>query len=237
MPTPTFDVTCLKNEKITHNVYEIHFTKPADFSYEAGQFVLFEVALLEDPKDVQPRAYSIASAPHEENLIFVIKLVEGGRASKWVAESLKAGDTVPMQGPFGRFLLNESDDDLLMVCTGTGIAPFRSQLFTLIKNGSERKVSLFFGNYTEEDIFWKEELEALDGKHDWFSFQPVLSDAEGKWEGHCGFVQDCINASVEDIPHHRLYICGNPLMADAVKKMALEEWHVPKEGVHVEGFI
>lgn len=237
MPAPTYDITCIKNVNITQSVHEVRFSKPKGFSFQAGQFVLFHVPLVGDPADVQTRAYSIASAPHEEELLFIIKVKEGGRASNWVSSLLGEGDTVRMQGPFGRFLLEEGRSDLLMICTGTGIAPFRSQVWTLSKNKSNRRVFLFFGNLTEKDLFWKEELEAIEAEHDWFAFHPVLRDADEGWRGHRGFVQDAITATVQDIPGKDLYICGSPVMADAVKKLALGEWGVARDRVHVEGFV
>ncbi|PIR52631.1 hypothetical protein COU76_05435 [Candidatus Peregrinibacteria bacterium CG10_big_fil_rev_8_21_14_0_10_49_10] len=237
MPTPTYETCCIKNVNITHDVYEIEFEKPEGFTFEAGQFVLFQVPLPENPVDTQPRAYSIASAPHEAKLLFVIKVMAGGRASRWVAESLKEGDTVHMQGPFGRFFLQDSPEDILMVCTGTGIAPFRSHLLTMMETASIRNTHLFFGNYKEEDIFWKEYLEKMDAQNDWFTFVPVLSNGSQNWHGQCGFVQDAIAATIDGISSTHLYICGNPAMAEAVKKTAMEEWGMKKEKVHVEGFI
>jgi len=238
MPTPDYQITCTKNLLIAKGIYDVRFTKPEGFSFEAGQFVLFDVPLLDDSNDIQTRAYSIASTPHENELIFVIKLIEGGRASKWVEESLSEGTNVRMQGPLGRFLVESGDDDdLLFLCTSTGIAPFRSQILTEIQSESGRKMELFFGNRHEEDIFWKEEFEALAKEHDFFTFHPVLSKPSDKWEGHCGHVQDVVAPSKDALHDKHIYICGNPAMADELKKLSLEEWNVVNERLHVEGFI
>ncbi|TSC99703.1 MAG: phenol hydroxylase [Candidatus Peregrinibacteria bacterium Greene1014_49] len=101
MPVPSFTTTCLGNRIIARDVYEFLLQKPEGFSYKAGQFVLFDVPLMENPADIQTRAFSIASAPQEKELLFVAKMKEGGRASRWIAEALNAGSSVRLQGPFG----------------------------------------------------------------------------------------------------------------------------------------
>ncbi|PIQ76628.1 hypothetical protein COU78_04525 [Candidatus Peregrinibacteria bacterium CG10_big_fil_rev_8_21_14_0_10_49_24] len=238
MPTPEYHITCIKNVLIAKDVYEIHCEKPEGFLYEAGQFILFDVPLPENPQDIQTRAYSIASAPHEENLLFVVKLLAGGRASRWIQESLTAGDTVRMQGPFGRFLLDtETENDYVFICTSTGIAPFRSQVLTALKNGDGRRMDIFFGNRQEEDLFWTDEFEALKTAHPNVGFHTILSKPQASWGGHTGYVQDFVQREVQDLKEKHIYVCGNPTMAEEVKQLCLEQWHIPKEHLHVEGFI
>jgi ferredoxin-NADP reductase len=238
MPTPEYTVSCIKNVLIAKDVYEVHFEKPEGFSYEAGQFILFDVPLLEKPEDIQTRAYSIASSPHEDALIFVIKLLEGGRASKWVAESLSAGDNVRMQGPFGRFLLDtETKNDYVFICTSSGIAPFRSQILTALQSGDTRQMDLFFGNRHEEDMFWLEPFEDIVKEHKNCRFHTILSKPQPSWNGHTGHAQDIVQSEVGDLSQKHIYVCGNPAMAEEVKQLCLTEWHIPKEHLHVEGFI
>lgn len=238
MPTPEYTVSCIKNVLIAKDVYEVHFNKPEGFSYEAGQFILFDVPLLENPEDIQTRAYSIASAPHEDTLIFVLKLLEGGRASKWVAESLSVGDNVRMQGPFGRFLLDtETKNDYVFICTSSGIAPFRSQILTALQNGDTRQMDLFFGNRHEEDMFWLESFEDIAKEHKNCRIHTILSKPQPSWNGHTGHAQDIVQAEVGNLLQKHIYVCGNPTMAEEVKQLCLTEWHIPKEHLHVEGFI
>src|SRR5687768_9109491 len=101
MPVITYTVGCLRNDVIADGVYEFELEKPAGFSFKPGQFVLFDVALVEKPDDIQTRAFSIASAPSEDTLLFVAKMIPGGRASRWIEELLRRGSVVSMKGPFG----------------------------------------------------------------------------------------------------------------------------------------
>src|SRR3989344_5478756 len=146
MPVPSFIIACKKNERIANDIYEIAFEKPEGFNFVAGQYILFDVPLIENSADIQTRAFSIASSPNESDLIFAMKLKAGGRASRWIVEALKPGMKARMQGPFGRFLLDpQTNKDIVMIGTSTGIAPYRSQLKTYLETKSGGRIDLIFG--------------------------------------------------------------------------------------------
>lgn len=236
MPTPSFEVQCTRKVEVACDIFEVAFTKPADLSFKAGQFVLFDVPLVADENDIQPRAYSIGSAPADDELVFAIKLVPDGRMSTYLTEKLEQGTTLRMQGPFGKFLLNrETTKDYVMMCTATGIAPFRSQLRTYIKEEQGRQIDLFFGLLNEKELFWEDELKAFKNEYDKFDYHVCAMEPEG--DMFKGFVQDQAKEVIADFSNKQMYLCGSPLMTKAVKEMAITEWGVPKEDVHMEGFI
>lgn len=238
MTTPTYVVACTKNERIARDVHEIRLEKPAGFSFRPGQFVLLDVPLVGNPEDLQPRAYSIASTPEEPDLLFAMKLKAGGRASAWITEELQEGTAVTMKGPFGFFLHEErAPKDDLFVCTGTGVAPFRSYIRSALARGEKRRMDLICGVFAEVDLFWTEEWEALARAHGNFFLHLALSDPSPAWKGHRGWVQSLVPKIVQDFSRKSVCICGNPAMTDDVKKLCLEEWGVPKEDVHAEGYI
>lgn len=238
MATPVYQLACTKNEKIAHGVYDFRFEKPHELKFDAGQFVLFDVPLLENPDDIQTRAFSIASAPHETELIFVAKLIDGGRASRWIETSLKAGDSVRTQGPFGRFLLKvDNPKEYVFVCTSTGLAPFRSQILTALEQGDTRRIDLIFGARNTEDLFWQTELDDLAKKHSNLHIHYTLSQPEADWQGHTGRVQTVFSDIAGDLSQKQIYVCGNPAMTNDVKKLCLEEFKVEKADLHVEGYI
>lgn len=237
MPTPTFTTVCTKSDQIAANIYDIRFARPADFSYNPGQFVMWTVPLLDNPQDTQPRAYSIASSPDEDELIFVVKYLEGGRASEWIKHQLKPGDEVQMQGPLGRFGAGHSGGETLMICTSTGVAPFRSMLRHHFMRQCDARVDLIFGFPTADEIFWLDELRDLAQLCHRFFFHPVLSRPTDDWKGHRGRVQQVIPQIAPDLTQKQIYICGNPAMTNDVKKLCLEEWGIEKPNLHVEGFI
>lgn len=238
MPVPSYQLVCTGNTKIARDVYEFRFERPGELTFRAGQFVLFDVGLREDLSNIQTRAFSIASTPLENDLLFVAKLKEGGRASRWIAESLKAGDVVRTQGPFGNFLINKDHPkDLLFLATSTGVAPFRSQIRDLLEAGYTKQIDLIFGVRHEEDLFWKKEFEELTQQYENFYLHISLSGGSDEWTGNRGRVQTLVHMVAPDITQKNIYVCGSPDMTKDVKKLCLEEWGVLKEDLHVEGYI
>ena len=238
MPTPQYHICCTKNDRIARDVYEIHCEKPDGFTFQAGQFILFDVPLIEDETDIQTRAFSLASSPLEDELIFAMKLVEGGRASRFIEQKLHVGTTLRMQGPFGVFHLDQdTEKEYVLICTSTGNAPFRSQLMTILPSGDTRRIDLIYGVRAKEDLFWKEEFEALAREYDNFYLHIALSQPEETWKGHRGRVQTLVPQIVRDWSQKKVYACGNPDMTGDIKKLCLEEWGVGKEDFHMEGYI
>jgi len=237
MPTPTHTVTCTQNKEVAKSVHELRFTKPSGFNFEPGQFILFQVPDVENPDDTQPRAYSIASSPKEEELLFTVRIVEGGRAGKWFSSVLKEGTEVEMLGPMGNFTLNkESPKGYLFVATGVGLSPFRSQVLRSIENNGTRQIDLIWCTYSEKTCFWVDELRAMEQEHPNFTFHLTLSEPSPEWDGLTGRVQQVI-PTIPEFSLRQIYICGNPAMTSDVKKLCLEEWGFPKEDVHIEGYI
>jgi NAD(P)H-flavin reductase len=163
--------------------------------------------------DVQTRAFSIASTPEEEELIFVAKLVRNGRASAWIEKKLMKGSEVKMKGPFGNFLLDEtSDRELLFIATSTGIAPFRSQILAALKANSERRIDLIYGVRSEEDVFWAKEFEDVQKNNPHFFLHITLSAPSSSWKGYSGRVQGVVPHIIKDFSRKTLYACGSPEM-------------------------
>lgn len=238
MPTPSFTIECTRNECIADGIYELEFTKPKDLMFQAGQFLLIDVPAAENPEDIQPRAYSIASAPEDDHILLVIKLVEGGRASTWVKDILAPGMQVRVQCPFGKFVLNrETKKDYILMCTSTGLAPFRSQLRTYLHEETDRKIDLFFGLLSEKELFWEDELKAFEEQYPNFHYHICASEPSEESGIFKGFVQEQAASIISEFSNKQIYLCGSPLMTKAVKEIAINEWGVPKEDVHMEGFI
>lgn len=238
MPTPSFTIECIRKDLIAEGIYEVEFTKPEGLNFSEGQFLLIDVPLLDNAEDIQPRAYSIASSPDDDTILLVIKLVEGGRASTWVKDQVNIGTTTRVQCPFGKFILDpDTQKDYVMMCTSTGIAPFRSQLRTILPKGDTRKIDLFFGLLNEQEIFWEEELKELAGQYPNFTYHISVGDQASNFDGFKGYVQQHAAEMITDFSNKQIYICGAPIMAKAVKEEAINSWGVSKEDVHMEGFI
>lgn len=237
MPTPSYTAVCTSNTLIAKDIYEVRFTKPKDLAFAPGQFLLFDVPLIGHPEDIQTRAYSIASSPLEDELLFVFKIKEGGRASRWVMEELKVGDTVRMQGPFGVFTLNrDSDKDWILIATSTGVAPFRSQLVSLLQE-EKRRIDLLYCVRSEEDLFWTDTFESMAKDHPNLQLHITLSKPGPAWKGHTGRVQTLLPNILSGRPNVIVYICGSPEMTKEVKTLCMEEYGLEKRDVHAEGYV
>ncbi len=239
MATQSFVLTCLEKILVAPGVYQLTFRKPEDFVFKAGQFVLFDVPLAERPHDIQPRAYSIASAPNEEELLFVVKLKEGGRASLWVEQVLNADSTVRIQGPFGLFTLKPEEKSCIFIATGAGNAPFRSQITqALLYDHDMRPLFFLFGVREEIDLFWHDHFLALQKKFPNFQYLPTLSGVDvGSWKGLRGRVQMHLPSVVQRAPNSGIYICGAPDMVKETKELCINQLQIPKAKVHAEGYI
>ncbi len=236
MATPAYTVTCTKKALIAPGVYEVRFSKPEGFSFKAGQFVLFDVALKDNPADIQTRAYSLASSPAESDLVFVVKLKSGGRGSVWIEELLSVGSTVRMQGPFGLFLLKEAEPAYVLVATGAGIAPFRSQAKWLLEEkGDTRPLTVLFGVREPADFFWLDTFEDLAKRFPHFTFMPTLSGTDSSWTGLRGRVLAHLPSALTS--GSGVYICGAPEMVKDVKDACLGALGLSKIQVHAEGYI
>jgi NAD(P)H-flavin reductase len=209
------------------------------FQFQAGQFVLFDVPLLSKPEDIQPRAYSIASPPTEDTeLTFILRYKPEGRASIWVDTILKVGDPVRIQGPLGRFMLDDkTDKEYIFVGTGSGIAPFRAHLKWVLETKKDaRPLRLFFGVRHEEDLFWVDEIKEWEKHYPNFRASISVSQPNGEWKGLRGRVTDIMPSVITDFSRVSAYICGNPAMVKDVKEWFMAKG-VPKSDVHQEGYI
>ena len=238
MRTKQYHITCTYNKRIATDVHEIRFSKPKSLTFTPGQFLLFQIPDLLNPSDIEPRAMSIASAPYEDKLICAAKLKSGGRISTWITDMLRVGTEVDIQGPFGIFGLNKkTSKDYLLIATSTGVGPFRAQLLSILPKEKVRRIDLVFGARSEEDMFWMDQFEDLTKQYKNFFLHFALSNPSPSWKGPRGRVQTLVPQIIRDVENKSVYICGNPEMTKEVKNLCLNEWKVPKQDTHMEGYI
>ncbi|MFO7872383.1 MAG: FAD-binding oxidoreductase [Candidatus Undinarchaeales archaeon] len=210
------------NEKETHDVHTIRFElDDPDFSFKAGQYMVIDLLDINE-NVIRSRAYSIASPPYKKNEIkFCVKRIEGGLMSNYLCD-LSKGDIVRMKGPIGSMVLpDDITDDILLIGAGTGVAPYRSMIYKLLKEDrcNAQKIWLFFGERTQEDLFYKDEFEELEKKCTNFKFVPVLS--RESWEGDEGHVQDAIPKYIKNAEGKTAFVCGLQHMVYDVSELLL----------------
>lgn len=172
------------------------------------------------------RSYSIANPPdHSKLLEFCIVNAEEGLGSKYLFEEVREGSTLKFKGPDGGFVLPEKiEKDLVLICTGTGIAPFRSMIWDLKKNHKpHRNIHLIFGTREESGILYRDEWEEIRQSTPGFSYDVALSRQEN-WPGWKGYVhQIYLEKYTSPRPDVDFYICGWSNMIDeAVAKLLLQ---------------
>ena len=207
----TFQATVSRIRDFTHDVRELELTlcAPKEITFKAGQFISFDV-----PKEGYPypitRPYSIASPPSiSDRVLLLFNLVPRGPGSTYLF-SLREGDTVSFKGPAGSFYLREDPTKrILLVATGTGIAPFRSMLLTQLEGSSAQSVTLVWGLRYEHDLYYQDELQALAERHSEFSFVITLSRPGPSWTGATGRVNGLIQEQVTSVRDLAVYLCGN----------------------------
>ncbi len=197
------------------------------------------------------RAYSMANYPEEKGIIMLnVRIatpprealnVPPGKMSSYIF-NLKPGDKVMISGPYGEFFARETDKEMIFIGGGAGMAPMRSHIFDqLIRLKSKRKISFWYGARSLREVFYAEEFDELQKNHPNFKWTLALSDPsqEDCWNGACGFIHQvlldkylCKHPAPEDCEY---YICGPPLMNDAVIRM-LDNLGVEPENIMFDDF-
>lgn len=196
------------------------------------------------------RAYSMANYPEEKGILkFNIRIAspppgtdfEPGKMSSFVF-NLKPGDKMTVYGPFGEFFAKETDNEMVFVGGGAGMAPMRSHIFDQLKRlSSTRKISFWYGARSLREAFYVEEFDKLAEDNPNFTWHLALSDPqpEDNWEGYTGFIHQVLfdnylkeHTAPEDC---EFYMCGPPMMNAAVIKM-LEDQGVEPENIMLDDF-
>ncbi len=222
-------------QQLTPRVKSFQLTLDRPITFLAGQFVYVHV---ERDGTLIRKPYSIASPPSEAGrLELVVTLVAGGHVSSWF-HAMQGGEKLTVEGPAGRFVLKEpGSSDLVLIATGTGVAPFRSMLLDLFRTGFERDVRLLFGVRHEDEILFERDWRGLAAAHPNFHFIPTISrPTSPKWAGEVGYVQTKVGKYVPAIEQKMFYVCGIVPMVNAVSD-ALRGLGIPPKQIRVEKYV
>jgi ferredoxin-NADP reductase len=225
----------IKIEQQTHNTRRFWIQVPelTSFDFKAGQFVTLDLPIHEKPNK-RWRSYSIASWPDGTNVFeLCIVLLEGGLGTTYMFNELKEGSELQLRGPVGVFTLPDPlEKDLFLICTGTGIAPFRSMSNSIKLQKKEHKnIHLIFGCRTKQDLLYYDEFKQLEKELDGFHYHPVLSREE--WEGHKGYVHAVYEELCANKQPANFYLCGWKAMVDEAKQRIVALGYDKKE-IHLE---
>ncbi len=221
-PFQTFTARLVHSVSLSNQTKHLEFEMKGapHFGFVPGQWLSFKTTK-PDGEEIT-RAYSIASPPYGDNrLVLCLNRVQDGFMSNFLC-SMKEGDELPCQGPFGDFILRPPLRDTIFIATGTGVAPFRSMLHWLLAEESRhqgKQLWLIFGSRCETDIYYHDEFQRLAAEHANFHFLPTLSRGAPEWTGLRGYVQEHVPNIVQGRLDMHAYICGLDKMIKANREL------------------
>lgn len=206
------------------------------FDFHAGQFIMLDLPI---NAKITNRAYSIASAPNGSNLVeLVVVLKDGGLGTSYLFGQVGVGSTIKISGPIGKFTRprpERFEEPLCFICTGTGIAPFRSMIHDILNHNLPfHSIHLIKGSRLPEDILYRSEMEELSQRLNNFHFYPILSRATTEnWQGRRGYVHELYPEIAKKFPDTLFYICGWKEMIFETKQNLLD-LGISKEKIRFE---
>ncbi len=215
----------------THNVKSIRLEiKDADF--KAGQFAM---VMLRGNSRLK-RYLSISSSPTEKGYIeFTKKLTKSDFSEE--LNTMQAGDRVKIQYPFGNFTLRDAGDKIAFLSGGIGITPIRSLCKYAVDARPGIDIVLLYGNQSLGDIVFKQDFDEMEKIHPKLRVVHVLCEPSPGLEYKTGLInKDMIAKEIPDYKERKFYICGPPVMVEAMKEILVEELRITQERIITENF-
>jgi ferredoxin-NAD(P)+ reductase (naphthalene dioxygenase ferredoxin-specific) len=215
----------------THDIKRVRLAieSGGPFDFSAGQFasVTFD--------GCPPRDYSMANVPGDPMLEFHVRRTAGGATSAYVADMLRPGDSVRVEGPFGASYLRESHrGPIIAVAGGSGMAPLKSIVERALAKGLPQHIYFYFGVRTERDLYLHDHFAGLAKRHDNLHFIPVLSEGDGMTR-RCGLVHEAVAEDFDEFDGCKAYLAGPPVMVEAATRL-FERRGMRRLDIHADAF-
>ena len=225
-----------KLDRLTDDVMVLSLQLPATerMQFKAGQYIEFLL------KDGKRRAYSMATAPHSDELLALhIRHMPGGLFTDQVFGTLKEKDILRFEGPLGTFFLREdSEKPIIMLASGTGFAPIKAMIDHWAHQQSTRPITLYWGGRRPADLYMNALCEEWAKTLPNFRYIPVISDAlpEDNWTGRTGFVHKAVMHDLQNLSDYQVYACGAPIMVESAQRDFVAECKLPNEEFFADSF-
>ena len=187
-----------------------------DSSLDAPVFLPGQYVNIGVPGSGKHRSYSFSSPPGSDCMRFFIKQVPGGLMSTWLSAA-QPGQPLQITGPLGSFYLRTVSRPLLMLAGGTGLAPFLSMLEVLAAQEIVQPIHLIYGVTRDQDLVMVDRLEDYAARISGFTFTTCVADPQTAHPRQ-GYVTQHMAPEVLHGGNVDVYLCGPPLMVDAVQK-------------------
>ncbi|QDE30494.1 FAD-binding oxidoreductase [Shewanella polaris] len=180
------------------------------------------------------RSYSIANANVTgKGIELHIRKVPNGKMSTQIFGQVKVNQLMRMEGPKGTFFVRDNIKPLILLATGTGIAPIKAIVENLVHSGDEREINIYWGMQYKGELYCTE-LFALAKAYKHINVTPVLSREE-TYIGCKGYVQDIVCDTFDSLIKYEVYACGSlSMINDAAKKF--KERQLPSDSFHSDAF-
>jgi len=226
-------------EEVAEQTIAFRFEKPGGWTFRAGQFI--DMTLLnpsETDAEGNTRAFSIASGPHERDLMVTTRM--RNTAFKRVLKTLPIGAGVKIDGPFGDLTLpHNADRTLVFIAGGIGITPFRSMLVSAAGEKLPHRIFLFYSNRRPEDAPFLEELKALERENPNYrciATMTAMDRSHRPWHGETRLIdQEMLYKHLKDAGSPIYYIAGPPAMVKGLHEM-LNKMAVDDDDIRGEEF-
>lgn len=234
IPVKTMPCRVQKMTRLAEDVMALQLKLPTNerLQFLAGQYISI---LLSDQK---PRNFSLANAPHHDELIELhIRNVAGGTFTQHVFNTMKERDILRFKGPLGTFFLREdSDKPIILVASGTGFAPIKAIIEHALYIGVQRPMHFYWGGRKLADLYMLELARQWENLN--IKFTPVLSDAlpEDAWQGRTGFVHQAVLDDYSDLSAYDVYVCGAPVVVEAAHRDFTTQRGLPDQAFFSDAF-
>jgi ferredoxin-NADP reductase len=217
----------------TYNVRSFRFPKPTALNYKAGQFLIATIKT-EGGKELS-KPFSISSSPTEKEHIEFTKKLSDSEFST-ALNALKAGNWARIDAPYGSFTFEGEHEKICLLGGGIGITPFRSICRYCTDKRVDAKITLLYGNRSENDIVFREEFEAMQKQNPNLKVVFTVNEASSAWKGTIGFIStELVKKEIPDYKENVFYTCGPPAMVEAMEKL-VEALGLPKTQLKREYF-
>lgn len=224
-------------ERKAPDVIVMRLQLPANqpFQYHAGQYIEFLLA------NGVRRSYSMATAPETAggSIELHLRHMPGGAFTDHVFGAMKVRDILRAEGPFGSFYLrDDSTRPVVLLASGTGIAPIKAILEHMRASGMSRPTRVYWGCRRRDDLYLNDWLEVAANELPWLTYVPVLSDAtaDDAWTGREGFVHQVVMTDLPDLSAYEVYACGTPIMVDSARRDFVGRCGLPEAVFYADAF-
>jgi CDP-4-dehydro-6-deoxyglucose reductase len=230
IPIKTLPSRVEKMLKLADDVMVLYLRLPANerLQFLAGQYI----DILQ--KVGKPRSFSLANAPHDDELLQLhVRNIAGGAFTQHVFNGMKVRDILRIKGPLGSFFLREdSPKPIIFVASGTGFAPVKSIIEHALYIGQQRRMHLYWGVRKASDLYMQDKIN--EWQHLGIKFTPVVSDEA--WSGRSGFVHQAVLEDYQDLSEYQVYACGAPVVVEAAHRDFTAQRRLPNEEFFSDAF-